>query len=208
MGDKNKMEPNPFPFKCLEFTLFLEWYRQRTYLRGCCNKSIQQRRGRDAECRSCGALSKPCPEKMPSCPDCCQPSSFAGQFTPNGSGTVICHSEAAAALLDGWVLPINAPQLPPSSLLWHANDAQQNNTKMGLSHPAQALPPSQPDFQPTCLSPKLTFRLSIFTRSAIGKDPDLMDCSVSFAAVRSSDQKPSILKESLGIAFHLHEYWK
>lgn len=138
----------------------------------------------------------------------CQPSSFAGQFTPNGSGTVICHSEAAAALLDGWVLPINAPQLPPSSLLWHANDAQQNNTKMGLSHPAQALPPSQPDFQPTCLSPKLTFRLLMFTRSAIGKDPDLMDCSVSFAAVRSSDQKPSILKESLGIAFHLHEYWK
>lgn len=70
MGDKNKIEPNPFPFKCLEFTLFLEWYCQRTYLRGCCNKSIQQRRGRDAECRSCSALSKLCPGKMPSCPDC------------------------------------------------------------------------------------------------------------------------------------------
>lgn len=46
-----------------------------------------------------------------------QTSSFAGQFPQNGLGTLIFHSEAAAALLDGCVLPINAPQLPPSSLL-------------------------------------------------------------------------------------------
>lgn len=67
---KNKMEPNPFPFKCLEFTLCLEQHCQRTDLRGCCNKSIQQRSGRDAECRRCSALCKPSPGKMTSCPAC------------------------------------------------------------------------------------------------------------------------------------------
>lgn len=47
----------------------------------------------------------------------CQTFSLAGQFLPNGLDTIIFHSEAAAALLDACVLPINAPQLPPSSPL-------------------------------------------------------------------------------------------
>lgn len=115
MGDKNKMEPNPFSFKCLEFTLFSEWYCQRTYLRGCCNKSIQQRRGRDAEGRSCSALCKPCPGKMTSCPAC---SVRHPHLLDNSHKMAQALSFSIQELLQlGWVLPINAPQLPPSSLL-------------------------------------------------------------------------------------------
>lgn len=180
-GDKNEMEPNPFSFKCLEFTLFSEWYCQRIYLRGCCSRSIQQRRGRDAECRSCSALCKPCPGKMTSCPHLLDNSHKMAQEL----------SFSIQELLQlGWVLPINAPQLPPSSLLacwwcpecWWcpvsddaqcADDAQQAAPGWGCH-----IQPIRTWFPAHLPQHKAHMRLLMLTSAALGQEPDLMDCSL------------------------------
>lgn len=96
---KNKMEPNPFYFKCLEFTLFLERNCQRT-------KRLLQQKHSAEERKRCWMLELQWPLQTLSWENdimswvLSQTSSFAGQFTPNGLDTLIFHSEAASALLD------------------------------------------------------------------------------------------------------------